>query len=134
MKFSKLLVQRRWVGAVLAVILAVQCGCVAVVAGAAAGAGAVAYVRGELQAKLDRRYEVVERAANHAIEELQFKKISENKDALTAIIVARTAEDTKVQIKVLRVSDNAATVQIRVGLFGNEALSRIVLDKIKEAL
>jgi hypothetical protein len=116
-----------------ALLAASLTGCVAVVAGAA-GAGTVAWVRGELEARLDASYEKAATAANLAIKQLQFAKISEKKDALTAILIARTAEDRKVEIKVLKVGDQSAKVQIRVGVFGDEALSLTILDKIRTNL
>jgi ABC-type glycerol-3-phosphate transport system substrate-binding protein len=116
-----------------ALLAAMLTGCVAVVAGAA-GAGTVAWVRGELEATLDANYEKAATAANLAIKQLQFAKISEKKDALTAILIARTAEDKKVEIKVIKVGDQSAKVQIRVGVFGDEALSLTILDKIKTNL
>jgi hypothetical protein len=116
-----------------ALLAASLTGCVAVVAGAA-GAGTVAWVRGELEATLDVSYEKAATAANLAIKQLQFAKISEKKDALTAILIARTAEDRKVEIKVIKVGDQSAKVQIRVGVFGDEALSLTILDKIKTNL
>jgi hypothetical protein len=114
-----------------AVILAASLsGCVAVVAGAA-GAGTIAYVRGRLDAPLEADYDKAVRAANLAIKQLEFAKISEKKDALEAILIARTAADRKVEIKVFKVSDQTSKVQIRVGVFGDQALSLTVLDKIK---
>jgi hypothetical protein len=116
-----------------AVLLVSLIGCVAVVAGAA-GAGTVARVNGRLNATLDADYETVEKAANQAITQLQFAKISERKDALTAILVVRTPEDKKIEIKVFKIVDKAAKVQIRVGLFGDQPLQLTVLDKIKSNL
>jgi hypothetical protein len=116
-----------------ALLAATLTGCVAVVAGAA-GAGTVAWVRGELEATLDANYEKAAPAANLAIQQLQFAKISEKKDALTAILIARTAEDKKVEIKVSKIGDQSARVQIRVGFFGDEALSLTIFDKIKSNL
>jgi hypothetical protein len=116
-----------------ALLAASLTGCVAVVAGAA-GAGTVVWVRGELEAVLDSNYEKAVTAANLAIRQFQFAKISEKKDALTAILIARTAEDRKVEIKVSKTGDQSAKVQIRVGFFGDEALSLTVLDKIKTNL
>ncbi len=116
-----------------ALLAASLTGCVAVVAGAA-GAGTVAWVQGRLEAVLDVNYEKTVTAANLAIKQFQFAKISEKKDALTAILVARTAEDKKVEIKVVKVGDQSAKVQIRVGIFGDEALSLTILDKIKTNL
>ena len=94
---------------VLAAAVALHSGCLAVAAGAA-GAGTVAYVRGELAASFDQNFARTERAANRAIEDLKFAKISEKQDALVAVIVARTAEDKKIEIKVSSVSAAQAKV------------------------
>jgi len=119
--------------ALLAVALLFQTGCLVAAAGAA-GAGTVAYIRGELSSTLDAPYEKVVRASNRGIQQLEFAKISENKDALTAILISRTADDKKIEVKVTKVTDSSTRIQIRVGVFGNEALSLTVLDKIKENL
>lgn len=108
-------------------------GCLAVAAGAA-GAGAVAYVQGRLDATLNAGYEKSVAAADQAIRDLQFAKISEKQDALEAIFVARTAGDRKVEIKILKDTSESSKAQIRVAVFGDEALSLTVLDKIKANL
>lgn len=117
----------------LAALAGLQSGCLVVAAGAA-GAGTVAYIRGELDAALEGRYDAVVAAANHAVADLKFARISENKDALTAVIVARTADDKRIDIKVTKVSDNLSKVQIRVGIFGDEFISVSLLDRIKANL
>ncbi len=105
-------------------------GCVAVVAGAA-GAGTVAYVSGGLDASLNSNYEKTVAASDLAIQQLEFAKVSEKKDALTAYFTARTAADRKVTIKVIKIADQATQVEIRVGFFGDKLLSMTILDKIK---
>ena len=114
-------------------ILTLSSGCLAVAAGAGAGA-AVAYVRGELKATVDSNFDRAEAAANAAVADLQFAKVSEKRDALTAIVVARTAADKKVEIRVENTGKNVSTVKIRVGYIGDESLSLTVLDKIKSHL
>jgi ABC-type glycerol-3-phosphate transport system substrate-binding protein len=113
-----------------AVLLAVLTGCVPVAAGAA-GAGTVAWMNGRLDATLESDFESVVKATNAAIKDLQFAKISENKDALEAILIVRTAADKKIEIKIFKVADKAAKVQIRVGFFGDQPLELTFLDKIK---
>ncbi len=108
-------------------------GCVAVVAGAA-GAGAVAYVRGQLEAPLNADYEQSVAATNLAIKQLEFARISEKKDALEAYFTVRTAADRKIDIKVIKIAAGASKVQIRVGIFGDEDLSMTVLTKIRDNL
>jgi ribosomal protein L25 (general stress protein Ctc) len=125
-----------WKSSVILAVVAVLpllSGCVAVLAGAA-GAGTVAWVQGRLDAALDANYDKAEKAVNLAITQMEFAKVSEKKDVLNAILIARTAEDKKIEIKVSRVGDVTSRVQIRVGVFGNEAQSLAILDKIKANL
>lgn len=113
--------------------VAFSSGCVAVAAGAA-GAGAVAYVRGELRVSLANDYDSVVRASTRAVDQLQFAKISERKDALSDEIKVRTARDKKITILLTKEADKLTRVQIRVGLLGDEQVSMAVLDKIKANL
>lgn len=116
--------------------LAVTSGCflVAVGAAGAAGAGTVAYVRGELDATLGNQYNPVVDAAARAVSQLQFALISENRDAFNAEIIARTAQDKKIEIKISRQADDLTNLSIRIGMFGNEEESRAILDRVKADL
>ena len=115
-------------------LLPVLSGCVVAVAGAAAGAGAIAYVRGELETSLDHNYSKVVDATRSALTDLEFNKISERKDAIDAELIYRTALDKKVTIKLSKVTDKTTKVKIRVDLLGDEALSMSILEKIKAKL
>ena len=117
----------------MGVVLAMQPGCLIVAAGAA-GASTVAYVRGDLTAPLDTDYENAVKAARRALDKLEFKIIDEKRDALAADFVARTALDKKVQIRVTKQGENGTQVRIRVGVFGDEALSMTVLNEIKQRI
>lgn len=108
-------------------------GCLAVAAGAA-GAGTVAYIRGQLEASVSHNIDAVDRAANRAAEQLRFAKINESADALTRVITLRTAEDKKIEVKISRSTDTLTQIRIRVGVFGDEALSRLLLEKIQANL
>ncbi len=107
-------------------------GCV--VAAVGVGAGTVAYVRGDLEAveakKLDEVYEATEKA----IEELELNVTKKSKDAMSATIVARDAQDKKITIKLGATTEDTTKISIRIGLFGSETKSRLILDKIKENL
>jgi len=94
----------------------------------------VAWVQGRLDATLDANFDRAESAANRAVAQLQFAKISEEKDALTATLTVRTAEDKKVVIKIVRVGAAASQAQIRVGIFGDQTLSLTILEKIRANL
>jgi Protein of unknown function (DUF3568) len=109
-------------------------GCVAVAAGAAAGAGAVAYVEGELQVTLSGTYDRVVGATRSALKELEFVKVSESKDALEGTFIYRTAADKKVTVTLNKIDDKSTKVGIRIGLIGDQDLSHVTLDKIKSHL
>jgi hypothetical protein len=119
-------------GLALAVVT-LNAGCFAVVA-AGAGAGAVAYVRGELESAVDANFDRALRASQRTIEQLQFAKVSEKKDALVATLLARNADDKRIEIRVESEGTNRAKVKIRVGIIGDESLSLTILDKIKSNL
>ncbi len=108
-------------------------GCVAIVA-AGAGAGTVAYLRGELEATLGGNLERTNQAVGKAVQELKFVRISESKDALLALTVVRNAADQRIEIRQDVVGEKLTRVRIRVGVFGDEKLSRTLLDRIQAAL
>ena len=117
---------------VLAVVT-LNSGCFAVVA-AGAGAGAVAYIRGDLESAVDAGFDKSVKAAGKAIEQLKFAKVSEKQDALLATIVARNADDKRIEIRVEADGANRTKVKIRIGEIGDESLSLAILDKIKANL
>ena len=115
-------------------LLPLLSGCVVAAAGVAAGAGAIAYVRGELATSLDHDFGKVVEATRTALKELEYTKVSEKKDAMEAEFISRTALDKKVTIKLNQVTEKTTKVQIRIDLLGDEALSLAILDKIKATL
>lgn len=124
--------RRAFAAGLLAFSLIGLTGCIAVAAGA--GAGAYAYVRGDLETNLNSDYNKVVDSARAAIKDLEFAKVSENKDALKAVIVARTALDKKVDITITYSAKKLTNIKIRVGLFGDEQLSLSILEKIKAGI
>jgi hypothetical protein len=119
----------------LAVVLT-QAGCAVVLLGgaAAAGAGTVAYVKGELRSTLEASLDQAWQAAQAAVQELEFAAATQEKEALAARLVARTAGDKKVEIKLKRISDTAVEARVRVGTFGDESFSHQVLERIRKHL
>jgi hypothetical protein len=118
----------------LGTMLALNSGCIAVVAGAAAGAGTVAFVEGKFIGHIGYPYERVVAATKAAIPQDGLAMIEENHDALATEFTARTGNDTKVDIEVTRESDNLAKVEIRVGTFGDKQASAAIYDKIQANL
>ncbi len=113
------------------VAMVITSGCVALVVGAAVGAGTVAYVGGELKATDEVAFDRAWSATLKAMDDLQFKVTKQQKDALEGLLVARRADDTPVTVRVRKQGEKTTEIRIRVGTFGNETLSRTIHDKIK---
>ena len=109
-------------------------GCLAIVAGAAAGAGTYLYLKGELtdteEVPLDRAYE----AAKAAVKDLEYRTKEQSKDALQARIVALEADGTEVHIKMESKGEKLTKFTVRIGVVGDESRSRLIMDKIKKHL
>jgi hypothetical protein len=135
MNTKKLLVQIP-IGIAIVASSALTPGCVVAAVGVAgaAGAGSVAYVRGELDAHLGSPFEVVAAAAEKAVVQLQLYKVSETKDAFSEKILARDAEDKKIEITADKEADNLTKLTIRIGMFGDEEKSHAILEKVNANL
>ena len=107
-------------------------GCVIVAAGGAAGA--VAYIRGDLEVVEEKDIDAVYKATEKALEELGLKVSKKTKDAMSAVIIARDAQDKKVTIKLNATAEETTKLSIRIGTFGSETKSRLICQKIHDNL
>ncbi|MBN2181816.1 MAG: DUF3568 family protein [Sedimentisphaerales bacterium] len=114
-------------------IAAFSQGCVAAAVGIGA-AGTVAYVRGDLEAVESENLDAVYEAAVKAVDELDLRVISKSKDALTATINARDAQDKKIKITLKNTAEQTTKISIRIGYFGSETKSRLIYQKIHDNL
>lgn len=108
-------------------------GCVPVLVGGAAGYN-VAYVAGELQATEDMPIQETFQATQDAVQDLGLVITDRDKDELSAVVIARGAEDKKVKVQLERVTDNSTMLKIRVGIIGDQNFSNAVLDRIESRL
>jgi len=104
-------------------------GCVVAAVGLGA-AGTIAYVRGDLEAIESEDLDTVYEAAVKAVEELELNVISKSKDALSATIYARDAQDKKINIILKSTAEQTTKISIRIGTFGDETKSRLIYKKI----
>ena len=111
-------------------------GCVllALGTGAAAGAGAVAYMKGELRvtytAPLDRTWE----ATLGALDDLGYGILTSQKGESGGEIEAKKVGQDKVTIGLSISGPGTTLVTIRVGIFGDEEISRTIQGKITSRL
>lgn len=94
------------------------------------GVGVVAYGHGELSADATHDLDAVFAASQRALGQLEIVKIDDKKSRVDAQILSRTATDKKIVINLERVTDTLTKVHIKVGVVGDETLSRLILEKI----
>jgi len=129
-------IRRTVVLSFMAISLMFLNGCAAVILGAAgagvgAGAGTIAYIKGELKATEEVTLNNAWNAALATMKELEFVIIKDEKDSFEGNIEAYRVTNKKVKIKLLRKTENITEIKIRVGTFGDETLSRVILGKMK---
>jgi len=112
----------------------VAMGCAPLLAGGAAGAGTAAWAGGELQTRKSASLDDVWQATETAVEDLDLVVTERQVDGLSGRIVARTADDTEVRIRAERETDDITELGIRVGIFGDQQQSQVILERIDRAL
>ncbi len=113
-----------------------QLGCSLLVfgGGAVAGAGMVAYAKGELSAADEVELDRVWDAAQGAMEDLDFTIESRHTTATSAKLVARGADSRRVTVVLEERVGEFTEIRIRIGFFGDEALSRVILNRMRRRL
>lgn len=107
-------------------------GCIAAAVGVAAGSiGVIAYANGELLTTERIALGDAWEATLQAVETLELRVEQKPKDGLSGQVTARTADGTKVTIKLTRQSAELTDLSIRVGVFGDRAKSQQILAEIK---
>lgn len=111
-------------------------GCAALLigGGVGAGAGTVAYLKGELKSTEEASIDKTWQAAQETMKDLEFVITSKEKDTFFAKLIAYRANDKKVEMYLQKASENTTEVKIRVGVFGDESLSRIISESLKKHL
>jgi Protein of unknown function (DUF3568) len=128
--FSPAFARLRFATLVTTAALLTASGCESIVT-PVAGGGVVTYAYRDLDTTVAEDFNKVVESSRRTVKDLEFIKISDNKDAFAAVLVARTALDKKVVITVTNSGKNLTNIKIRVGLVGDQALSMSILDKIK---
>lgn len=128
-----MIIRRSVIALVLILSAPMLSGCAALVlagAAGAAGAGTVAYIKGELQTSQEVTLVRAYNAASAAMRDMEFAIIEQDKDAVNAKVVAIGVDKKKIRINMKRVSDHLTQIKIRIGILGNESLSRLILERM----
>ncbi len=118
--------------ALMAGVLFTGCAFLAVGAAAgAAGAGAVAYVNGELKVTESMSLDTAYKASEMAFANLKMDVVKSEKDGQVAKIEALATADKKVTVHLRKLADKSTEVRIRVGVFGDETIARQIHAKMQ---
>lgn len=115
----------------LSAFLLTNSGC-ALLVGGAAGAGTVAYLKGELKTNEDVPLEKLFDATLAALKEMGLTVKKFEKSADSARFIALTEEDKTITINLRGKNDYLTELSIRVGTFGDESLSKKILEEIRK--
>jgi hypothetical protein len=119
----------------LASLVALGSGCaVLVVGGVAAGAGTVVWIKGEVRDSEAVSFDKAWDAAQAGLKDMECAITGKQQGVAEASLTARGAGDKKIQVTLKKVSGTVTEFRIRVGTFGDETLSRQILEKIKNHL
>ena len=105
-------------------------GCATLLVGAAVGAGGVVWAKERLEEKFTVSVSKAHEAALKALEELELPVNEDKKDKLTAKIRSEFADGKGIWIDIQSLTESSAKITIPVGIFGDEAKSRKLLDTI----
>ncbi len=115
-------------------VITLTSGCVPLVIGAAAGAGGITYIRGAYEKNLDKPLEKVYRASLKALNKLQMTITKENVDKHEAVVEFSTKEGKPGKLVLKALTEKATNISVRIGTFGDETLSRMLLTSIEANL
>ena len=120
-------------GTVLVALALGGSGCFWLLAGAAAGAGTVAYINGELVKTYGEPYSRVWSAVDGTVKGLGLKVESDQHDGMVGHIKAKRADGDSVQIDAEMKGQKLTEVRVRTGLV-SKADSQLIMDEIDRRL
>ena len=109
-------------------------GCLPLIIGAAAGAGGVIWVKGEIINELEKPLYKVHRASVSTLKKMKLPIKKDVKDDLSAVLESELTDGRSVKIKMEYLTKKTTKISVRVGSFGNETKSREIFSKIVEQL
>ena len=112
----------------------VSSGCVWLAVGAAAGAGTYAWISGVLQKDFMVSAEELQNATRQGLRDLNVVIREQTEDRLSAIYRAKFADGENVTIDIVALTERSARIRIRIGVFGDQAKSEMILNAIEQRL
>lgn len=108
-------------------------GCIVLAIGGAAGAGGIAYAKGNKKRTYGQSIDDVSQATLNALADLELNVTDHTHDQIKGRIDAYTATGDHVKIKLENLG-RATELDLRVNTFGNNSISQMILDRIDQYL
>lgn len=124
--------QQALFAALLAAFFSNGCGALLLVGGA--GTSAIAFATGELRTTEEASLADLDAACLDATRRLGYDDLRVDRDADRIRYDARTAGGHPVVVRLLARGPEKTDLRIRIGTFGDEAASRLVLEEIHQSL
>ncbi|MDD5730807.1 MAG: DUF3568 family protein [Candidatus Omnitrophica bacterium] len=120
---------------VFAVIVAVSLyGCVALLAGAAGGAGTAAWLSGKLSQEVNAPFDRSIAAAESALKSLNLVETKITKKEDVAQVMSNYTDGRTVWIDIHRVTQSSSKIEVRVGAAGDKEAAQKILNSIVKHL
>ena len=111
-----------------------QSGCFALLLGAAAGAGTMAWMNGDLEYNFDASVDKAHNAALRGLKKLALPITQDHKDKHNAKIKSTYSDGKDVNVTIEAITERSSKIKIRVGVFGDQPRSEAILTAIKKYL
>lgn len=121
-----------WIAAAILCIALSGCGALLLVGGA--GTSAIAFATGELQSTEPHSLDLLDGACALALDEMAYNEIEVERTADQIRWRAKTSGGDPVDVQLHAKGPKATDLRIRIGVFGNESRSRLLLEQIHQAL
>jgi len=117
-----------------AFLLVNMCGCIAILAGAAAGTGTAAWLSGKLSQEVNASFEASLKATKSALQSLKLNVTKETVKEDAAQVMSNYADGKTIWIDINRVSRVTSRIEVRVGVAGDKEAAHKILDRIRRYL
>jgi len=116
---------------ILSIFLLINvCGCVAVLAGAAAGGGTAIWLTGKLTKEVSEPFEKSLAAAKQALKSMGLRIEKETITDSVAQIRSKYTDGRGIWVDIHPLTQGSSRIEVRVGAAGDKEVSRKIMDKI----
>jgi hypothetical protein len=111
------------------------CGCVALLAGAAGGAGTAVWLSGKMTQQFKAPYDRTIEASKSSLQSMGLPILKETREPDIAQLRSKYSDDREVWVDIRPVTDTTTRVEVRVGTVSSDKeAASLILKKIQDTL